>query len=205
MTKRTQAKFKVSRRLGINTWGKEKDPVNTKNYPNGQHASSGRKMLSIYGKQLLAKQKLKAHYGNISEKQFANIYAEARRKKGDSVNNLISLLESRLDILVYRMNFVPSVFAARQLVNHGHVLVNGKKVNIASFKAKIGDEISIKTSSQSVPTIIESAKKIERNIPEYLSVDLEKFSGKLVRNPEFNEVPYPFKAEPNLIIEFYSK
>jgi small subunit ribosomal protein S4 len=205
MTKRTLAKFKVSRRLGINTWGKEKDPVNTKNYPNGQHGSSGRKMLSIYGKQLLAKQKLKAHYGNISEKQFVNIYKEASRKKGDTVTNLVSLLESRLDIILFRTNFAPSIFAARQLVSHRHILVNGKVVNIASFKVKVGDEISIKTASQQMPIILESVKNQERNIPEYLNVDSGNFSSKFVRTPEVNEVPYPFKAEPNLIIEFYSR
>lgn len=206
MTKRTNSKYKISRRLNVNLWGRDKDPFNTKNYVPGQHGPTGRRrMASDYGNQLRAKQMLKGYYGNISEKQFRGIFQEAANKRGDTSAHLIGLLESRLDIIVYRMNFVPTVFSARQFVNHKHVKVNGKVVNIPSYRVKEGDVIEVKEKSRQVPMAIEASQNPERDIPGYLDVNTKDFKGKFVRIPKIDEVPYPVKMEPNLVTEFYSR
>ncbi len=206
MSKRINAKYKISRRLGENLWGRAKDPVLKREYAPGQHgAGARRKKLSDYGLQLRAKQKLKGYYGNIGEKQFRRTYNEAVRRKGDTSENLMGLLESRLDAFIYRMGIVPTVFAARQFVNHGHILVNGKKVNIPSFSIQIGDVVEVKKSSQQIGLVVESLQNPERSIPEYIEFDEKNISGKLVRIPGFTEIPYPVMMEPNLVIEFYSR
>ena len=127
MTKRQSAKYKIDRRMGENIWGRPKSPVNKREYGPGQHGQRRKGKASDFGIQLKAKQKLKGYYGNLTEKQFSRTYTEAARRKGNTAENLISLLEARLDAVVYRAKFVPTVFAARQFVNHGHVLVNGKR------------------------------------------------------------------------------
>lgn len=204
MTKRTQAKYKISRRLGESLWGRAKDPQNSKNYPPGLHGAAGRrKALSDFGTQLMAKQKLKGYYGNISEKQFRRIYKEADRRKGDTGENLIALLEQRLDAVVYRMNFVPTVFAARQLVNHKHVKINGKIVNISSYNVKEGDVIELTEKAKDIPMVIEAIEKQERDIPEYVKVEGHK--GTFLRATKLIDVPYPVTMEPNLVIEYYSR
>lgn len=204
MTKRLNAKYKINRRLGENLWGRPKSPVNVRSYAPGQHGSN-RKKPTEYGVQLMAKQKLKGYYGNIGEKQFHTLYAEAARRRGDTSENLIQLLESRLDAIVYRLKFVPTVFAARQFVNHGHVLVNGKRVNIASYRVSPGDVISVRERSRDIPMVVESIASQEREIPGYFEFDEKARSGKFIRYPEFAEVPYPVQMEPNLVIEFYSR
>jgi len=206
MTKRITTKYKIDRRLGCNLWGRPKSPFNQRNSRPGQHGAMGqRRKLSDYGTQLFAKQKLRFYYGDITEKQFRKIYDKASRIKGDTSEILIELLERRLDAIVYRMKFVPTVFAARQLVNHGHVKVNGKRVNIPSYTVKDGDEISIKEQSKQINLIQEAIVSQEREIPEYLEVDTQELKGRFLRAPLMHDVPYPVTMEPNLVIEYYSR
>ena len=206
MTKRTNSKYKISRRLGVNLWGREKDPFNRKNYGPGQHGPLGRKrMPSDYNIQLVAKQKLKGYYANISEKQFRSIYKEAVRRKGDTGDILIALLESRLDATVYRMNFVPTMYAARQFVNHKHVTVNGQVVNIPSYQLKEGDVVAVREKGRTIPMVVEATESQERAIPDYLDVSVKDMKGTVLRAPNSDEVPYPVTMEPNLVIEFYSR
>lgn len=205
MTKRVQAKYKISRRLGVNLWGRAKDPVNEKNFPPGQHGLTGHRKATDYGTQLKAKQKLKGYYGNVSERQMVAYYKEALRRKGDSSENLVGLLESRLDSVVYRMNFVPTVFAARQFVNHKHIKVNGKTVNIPSYQVKEGDVIEVREKSKQLAIVLEAQKGLERSVPEYMEVDGKGLKGKFIRTPKIAEVPYPIVMEPNLVVEFYSR
>ena len=206
MTKRIAAKYKIDRRLGCNLWGRPKSPYNNRNSRPGQHGADGhRRRLSDYGNQLFAKQKLKFYYGDLTEKQFRRIYNKASNIKGDTSQILIELLERRLDAIVYRMKFVPTIFAARQLVNHGHVKVNGKRVNISSYTVKDGDEISLKEQSKQINLIQEAIVSQEREIPEYLEVDTKEFKGHFLRAPLMHDVPYPVTMEPNLVIEYYSR
>ncbi len=205
MTKRVNAKHKIDRRLGENIWGRPKSPYNKREYGPGEHGQRRRGKLSDYGQQLRAKQKLKGYYGNITEKQFRGIYDEAARLKGDTSENLIGLLERRLDAIVYRAKFVPTVFAARQFVSHGHVRVNGRRVNIASFRCREGDVVEVRDKTKDVGMVLESFQSPERDIPEYLEVDHSKMTAKFVRTPALSDVPYPVMMEPNLVIEFYSR
>ncbi len=205
MSKRLSSKFKIDRRLGENLWGKAKSPINKgRNYGPGQHGAN-RKKPTDYAIQLHAKQKLKGVYGNVSEKQLRKYYAEAIRRKGDSSENLVGILETRLDSVVYRMKFVPSVFAARQFVNHGHVLVNGKKVDIPSYLVKEGDEISIRSKAKEMALVIDALASTEREVPDYMEVDAKEGKGKFVRVPKLADIPYAVQMEPNLVIEFYSR
>ena len=204
MSKRHSAKYKIDRAMGENLWGRAKSPVNKRSYGPGQHGQRRKSKVSDFGLQLKAKQKLKGYYGNITEKQFAKTYDEATRRKGNTSENLIGLLESRLDAVVYRAKFVPTVFAARQFVNHGHVLVNGKRVNIASYRVKIGDVITVRERSRNMALVLEALQSAERDTPDYIEVDPKGMSAKFIRVPEFSEVPYPVKMEPNLVIEFYA-
>lgn len=205
MSKRIRSKYKINRRLGVNLWGRPKSPFNNRDYGPGQHGRGRRSKPTDFGTQLMAKQKLKGYYGNISEKQFRKYYAQAVLRKGDTTQNLIGILESRLDAIVYRMKFVPTVFASRQFVNHGHVRVNGKRVNIPSYMVKEGDVIEIKTGSENIPMVIEALNSSEREIPDYMDVDTKNGKGTFVRVPKFEDVPYPVQMEPNLVIEFYSR
>ncbi len=205
MSKRIEAKYKLDRRMGENIWGRPKSPVNKRPYPPGQHGQGRKSKLSDFGTQLRAKQKLKGYYGNILEKQFRNIYAEATRMRGDASENLIGLLERRLDAIVYRAKFVPTVFAARQFVNHGHVLVNGKKVNIPSYRCKEGDVIEVREKSRTMALVLEALESPERDLPEYISVDPKAMKATFTRIPSFDEVPYAVQMEPNLVVEFYSR
>jgi small subunit ribosomal protein S4 len=205
MSKRIEAKYKINRRLGVNLWGRSKSPLNKGHEnPPGQHGQR-RKKPSDFGTQLMAKQKLKGYYGNIGEKQFRKLYDEAVRRRGDTSENLIELLERRLDAAIYRMKFAPTPFAARQLVNHGHVQVNGRRVNIASFQVRDNDIVSIKEKSRDMALILEAAQSPERDVPDYLSVDHKDMKGSFVRAPKLADVPYPVQMEPNLVIEFYSR
>lgn len=205
MTKRVQSKYKIDRRMGQNIWGRPKSPVNRREYGPGQHGQRRKQKLSDFGVQLRAKQKLKGYYGNISERQFNNIYKEAVRRPGDSSENLISLLESRLAAVIYRAKFVPTVFAARQFVNHGHVEVNGSRVNIASYRCKPGDVISVKESSRNLGLVLEAVQSNERDVPDFIEADHNRMTATFVRRPAFSEVPYPVQMEPNLVVEFYSR
>ena len=206
MTKRISAKHKIDRRLGCNLWGRPKSPFNKRNSRPGQHGAMGqRKKLSDYGNQLFAKQKLRFYYGDLTEKQFRRIYDKASSTRGDTSQILIELLERRLDAIVYRMKFVPTIFSARQIVNHGHVKVNGKRVNIPSYTVKDGDLIEIKDASKQINLFQESIISQEREIPEYLEVDTKEFKGRFLRAPLLHDVPYPVTMEPNLVIEFYSR
>jgi small subunit ribosomal protein S4 len=204
MTKRAESKFKIDRRMQVNMWGRAKSPINKREYGPGQHGQR-RKKPSDYGVQLMAKQKLKGYYGNVSERQFRKYYAEAMRRKGDSSQNLIGILESRIDALVYRMKFVPTVFAARQFVNHGHVKVNGKRITIPSYLVKVGDLIEVRQKGRDMAATKEAIESPERDVPEYIDVDHTKHTGSLKRIPSLTDVPYPVQMEPNLVIEFYSR
>ena len=204
MTKRLSSKYKICRRLGVNLWGRPKSPTNKRDYGPGQHGQRRRKV-SDYGTQLNAKQKLRGYYGNITEHQFRRTYTEAARLRGDTGENLIGLLERRLDAVIYRLKFVPTVFAARQFVNHGHILVNGKRVNIPSYRVREGDVIEIREKSRDLGIVLEAVQSPERDVPAYLDVDHRKMNGSFIRVPEFAEVPYPVRMEPNLVIEYYSK
>jgi small subunit ribosomal protein S4 len=205
MSKRHSAKYKIDRRMGENLWGRSKSPVNKREYGPGQHGQRRKGKVSDFGSQLKAKQKLKGYYGSISEKQFKRIYQEATRLKGDSSENLIGLLERRLDAVVYRAKFVPTVFAARQFVNHGHVKVNGRRVNIGSYRCKVGDLIEVKDASKQLALVLEASQSSERDVPDYLEVDHNKMTVRFGRIPAFSDVPYPVQMEPNLVVEFYSR
>ena len=205
MTKRIRAKHKVDRRLKVNLWGKPKSPFNTRNYPPGQHGQSKKGKPTDYGIQLNAKQKLKSYYGNINERQFRNIYRKAIKKRGDSTENLVGLLETRLDTVIYRSKFAPTVFAARQLINHGHFRVNKKKVNVSSYIVREDDVIEIKDKSKSLTIIEGCLSSKERDVPEYIQLDSKNKTTKLVRVPKFSEIPYPTLMEPKLVIEYYSR
>jgi len=204
MSRREGSKFKINRRLGVNLWGRAKSPLNRRDYGPGQHGQR-RKKPSDFGTQLMAKQKLKGYYGNIGERQFRRLFAEAARRKGDTSENLIGLLERRLDAVVYRMKFAMTPFAARQFVNHGHILVNGKRVNIASYSVKDNDTIEVREKAKQMAVIIEATASTERDVPDYLEVDHAKLKGKFLRAPKLSDVPYPVSMEPNLVVEFYSR
>ncbi len=202
--KRRNSKHKIDRRLGVNLWGRAKSPLNARSYAPGQHGQR-RKKPTDFGIQLMAKQKLKGYYGNIGEKQFKKYYQEADRRKGDTGLNLIGILESRMDALLYRSKIAPTVFAARQLINHGHVLLNGKRCNIASVMLKPGDKIQLRDKAKEIPAVLEAMASTERDVPEYVEADHEERSASYVRIPSLDEVPYPVQMEPNLVVEYYSR
>ena len=205
MSKRTSAKYKIDRRMGENIWGRAKSPFNTRSYGPGEHGQRRRSKLSDFGIQLRAKQKLKGYYGDVTEKQFRSTYEEAVRMRGDTGENMIGLLERRLDAVVYRAKFVPTVFAARQFVNHGHIKVNGQRVTIPSYRAKEGDVIEVKDKSKQLALVLEAVGSPERDVPDYLDVDHNKMTATYVRVPQLMDVPYPVSMEPNLVVEFYSR
>jgi small subunit ribosomal protein S4 len=204
MTKRLKSKYKINRRLGVNLWGRPKSPINVRDYGPGEQGQRRRKPTD-YGLQLMAKQKLKGYYGNISEKQFHRYYEEAARRRGDTSENLIGLLERRLDAVVYRMKFVPTVFAARQFVNHGHVKVNGRRVNIPSYLVRDSDTIEVRDRSREMIMVLEAVQSPERDVPDYVTVDHDKMRGSFLRAPKLADVPYPVQMEPHLVIEYYSR
>ena len=205
MSKRHSAKYKIDRRLGENIWGRPKSPLNARAYGPGQHGQRRKGKLSDYGLQLRAKQKLKGYYGSVTEKAFKRLYTEAARVKGDTGENLIGLLESRLDAIVYRAKFVAAVFAARQFVSHGHIMVNGKRVNIPSYQVQVGDKIEVRDRSKQLTVLIEATQLAERDVPDYVEVDHNKMTATYVRVPALSDVPYPVQMEPNLVVEFYSR
>ena len=205
MTKRHSAKHKIDRRLGENIWGRPKSPFNKRETVPGQHGARRAGKTSDFGTQLKAKQKLKGYYGNITERQFNGLYKEARRRKGDTSEYLVGLLESRLDAIVYRAKFVPTVFAARQFISHGHISVNGRRVTIASYRCKIGDTITVKEKSRGMPMVLEAIQSAERDVPDYVDADHQKFVAKYIRVPALADIPYPVHMEPNLVVEFYSR
>jgi small subunit ribosomal protein S4 len=205
MTKRHEAKYKIDRRMGQNVWGRPKSPVNRREYGPGQHGQRRKSKLSDYGVQLKAKQKLRGYYGNISERQFRGIYQEARRLKGDTGAHMVGLLERRLDALIYRAKFVPTVFAARQFISHGHVKVNGKRVTIASYRVKVSDLVEVKDKSKQLAMVMEATGLAERDVPDYIEVDHTKMTAKLARIPQLGDVPYPVQMEPHLVVEYYSR
>ncbi len=205
MTKIISSKYKVSRRLGVSIWGDSKDAFNKKNYRPGQHGQNTMIKTSDYGVHLKAKQKLRSHYGRVNEKQFRNLFALAQKMKGNTGENFVGLLERRLDAVVYRLNIAPTIFAARQLVSHGLIRVNGKKVNIPSIKLKEGDLVELKEHAKQIPIVLESIAKKERLVPDYLSFDANSLTGKFVRVPSISDVPYPFEPEVHLVVELYSR
>ncbi|HJO88804.1 MAG: 30S ribosomal protein S4 [Alphaproteobacteria bacterium] len=205
MSKRIQAKHKIDRRLRLNLWGRPKSPVNRRDYGPGQHGNARKRRPSNFGIQLMAKQKLKGYYGNITERQFRHLYGEAAQRKGDTGENLVELLERRLDAVIYRMKFVPTVFAARQFINHGHIRVNGRRVNISSFRVKDDDVITVREKSRELPLVLDAIVSPERETPDYVSVDYQKMQGTFLRGPQLADVPYPVQMEPNLVVEFYSR
>ena len=205
MAKRENAKYKINRRLGVNLWGRPKSPVNRREYGPGQHGQRRKSKLSDYGVQLKAKQKLRGYYGNILERQFRGIYAEARRLKGDTGAHMIGLLERRLDAVIYRAKFVPTVFAARQFISHGHIKVNGRRVTIPSYTVKVGELIEVKDKSKQLALVLEATGLAERDVPDYVEVDHTKMTAKLTRVPLITEVPYPVQMEPHLVVEYYSR
>ena len=205
MTKRTSAKYKIDRRMGENIWGRPKSPVNRREYGPGQHGQRRKGKLSDFGLQLRAKQKLKGHYGDLTEKQFRRIFGEAERVKGDTGENLIGLLERRLDTVVYRAKFVATMFAARQFVNHGHVLVNGKRVNIPSCRVKEGDIVEVRERSRQIAVLIEATQLAERDVPDYIDADYSKMKATFVHTPGLGDVPFAVQMEPNLVIEYYAQ
>ena len=205
MTKRLASKHKVDRRLKANLWGRPKSPFNSRNYPPGQHGKTRRGKISDYGTQLEAKQKMKFYYGNMNERQFRNVYRKAIKKRGNTSENLIGLLERRLDTVIYRAKFATTVFSARQLINHGHIKVNSKKVNIPSYLVKENDIIEVKDKSKEITVIVGALLSKERDVPDYIQMDEKNIRAKLIRIPKFSEVPYPTIMEPNLVIEYYSR
>ncbi|HEX2593453.1 MAG TPA: 30S ribosomal protein S4 [Rhizomicrobium sp.] len=205
MSKRTSAKYKLDRRMGESVWGRPKSPVNKRSYGPGQHGQRRAKKLSDYGTQLQAKQKLKGYYGNITERQFRKYYTEASRRQGDTGENMIGLLERRLDAVVYRAKFAPTPFAARQIVSHGHVKVNGRRVTISSYQVKEGDTVELTAKAKEMALVLESTKSPERDVPDYVEANHDKMSAKFVRSPKLADVPYAAQMQPHLIVEFYSR
>ena len=205
MTKRLASKHKVDRRLKVNLWGRPKSPFNSRNYPPGQHGKSRKGKISDYGTQLEAKQKMRFYYGNMNERQFRNVYRKALQKKGNTTENLVGLLERRLDTVIYRAKFATTVFSSRQLINHGHIKVNGKKVNIPSYLVKEEDSIEIRDKSKDIVAISGAITSKEREVPEYIQMDDKNKKAKLVRVPKFAEIPYPVIMSPSLVIEYYSR
>jgi small subunit ribosomal protein S4 len=205
MTKRIRAKHKIDRRLGQNIWGRPKSPMNKRETRPGQHGERRSSKLSDYGQQLRAKQKLKGYYANIGERQFSRIYEEAARLKGSTSEHLIGLLERRLDAIVYRAKFVPTMFAARQFVSHGHISVNGRRVNVASYRCRVGDVIEVREKARQLPLVLEAMKSAERDVPDYIDADHSKMIAKIMRVPVLSDVPFPVHMEPNLVVEFYSR
>ena len=205
MTKRANAKYKIDRRMGENIWGRPKSPVNKRGYGPGQHGQRRKGKMSDFGTQLKAKQKLKGYYANLSERQFHSVYDEAVRMTGDSSENLIGLLERRLDVVVYRSKFVPTIFAARQFVSHGHVKVNGRRVTISSIRLKAGDVIELTEKSKGLAVVLEAVQLAERDTPDYIEVDHKGMTARLVRVPALSDVPYPVQMQPNLVVEYYSR
>ena len=205
MSKRIQSKHKIDRRLRANLWGRPKSPANRRDYGPGQHGNARKRKPSDFGIQRMAKQKLKGYYGNITERQFRRLYGEAVQRKGDTGENLVELLGRRLDAVIYRMKFVPTVFAARQFINHGHIQVNGKRVNIPSFRVKDGDMITVMEKSRELPLVLDAIVSPERETPDYVDVDFQKMQGTLLRGPHLADIPYPVQMEPNLVVEFYSR
>jgi small subunit ribosomal protein S4 len=205
MSKRNSAKYKLDRRMGENIWGRPKSPVNRREYGPGQHGQRRKGKLSDYGVQLRAKQKLRGYYGNVSERQFRGIYAEARRLKGDTGAHMIGLLERRLDAMIYRAKFVPTVFAARQFVSHGHISVNGRRVTVPSYRLKLNDVVEVREKAKQLALVLEATGLAERDVPDYIEVDHGKLTAKLTRIPTLTEVPYPVQMEPHLVVEFYSR
>ncbi|MCW5698003.1 MAG: 30S ribosomal protein S4 [Bauldia sp.] len=205
MSRRNSAKYKLDRRLGQNIWGRPKSPVNKREYGPGQHGQRRKQKLSDFGVQLRAKQKLKGYYGELSERQFRKIYEEAARRRGDTSEHLISLLECRLDAIVYRAKFVPTVFASRQFINHGHINVNGKRVTLPSYACKVGDVISVRDKSKQLVIVLEATQLAERDVPDYIEADHGKMTATFARVPAFSDVPYPVQMEPHLVVEFYSR
>ena len=205
MSKRHSAKYKLDRRMGENIWGRPKSPINSRSYGPGQHGQRRKSKVSDFGLQLRAKQKLKGYYGNLTEKQFSRTYQEAARRKGNTSEILIGLLESRLDAVVYRAKFVPTIFAARQFVNHGHISVNGRRVNIPSFRCKAGDVVEVREKSKQLVIVLESVQLAERDVPDYIDVDHHKMVATFARIPGLGDVPFAVQMEPNLVVEFYSR
>ena len=205
MTKRAESKYKINRRLGVNLWGRAKSPISKREYGPGQHGQRRKNKPTDFGVQLMATQKLKGYYGNIGEKTFRKYYEEAVRRKGDTSENLIDLLERRLDCVIYRMKLAITPFAARQFVNHGHILVNGKRLNIASYLVKDNDTIEVKEKSKQLTVLLDATQNAERDVPEYIEVDHRAMRGKFLRSPKLSDVPYPVQMEPNLVVEFYSR
>ena len=205
MTKRANAKYKIDRRMGENIWGRPKSPVNKREYGPGQHGQRRKGKMSDFGTQLKAKQKLKGYYANLSERQFHKVYDEAVRMTGDSSENLIGLLERRLDVVVYRSKFVPTIFAARQFVSHGHVKVNGKRVTIASIRLKAGDTVELTDKAKGLATVLEAVQLAERDTPDYIEVDHKGMTARMIRVPALSDVPYPVQMQPNLVVEYYSR
>ena len=205
MTKRANAKYKIDRRMGENIWGRPKSPVNKREYGPGQHGQRRKGKMSDFGTQLKAKQKLKGYYANLSERQFHKVYDEAVRMTGDSSENLIGLLERRLDMVVYRAKFVPTIFAARQFVSHGHVKVNGRRVTIASIRLKAGDVVELTDKAKGLATVLEAVQLAERDTPDYIEVDHKGMTARMVRVPALSDVPYPVQMQPNLVVEYYSR
>ena len=205
MSTRKEPKYKVDRRLGVNLWGRPKSPFNKRDYGPGEHGQLRGRKPSDYALQLIAKQKLKNYYGYVTERQFKKYYKEASSKKGDTGQILIELLERRLDAVLYRMKFVPTVFSSRQFVTHGHIKVNGKKINIPSYRVQDGDEISLSDKSKQTPSVISAVQSKDREVPDYLNVDYVQMKGTFIKAPELKDVPYPVTMEPNLVVEFYSR
>jgi len=205
MTKRASAKYKIDRRLSENLWGRPKSPYNSRQTPPGQHGARRKGKLSDFGTQLRAKQKLKGYYGNISERQFRKYYDEARRRPGDTGENMVGILERRLDAIVYRAKFAPTVFSSRQLVSHGHIAVNGKRVTISSYLCKPGDKIELRSRAREMALVLEALELPERDTPDYVDVDRAKLVATFVRVPAFSDVPYQVHMEPNLVVEYYSR
>lgn len=205
MTKRTTRKYKLDRRVGENIWGRGKSPVNRRAYGPGQHGQRKSRKLSDYGTQLHAKQKLKGYYANVTERQFRGYFDEAARKTGDTGEHMIGLLERRLDSVIFRAKFVPTPYAARQLVSHGHVAVNGKRVTIASYQVKEGDTIELRGKAKDMALVLESVKSAERDVPDYIEANHGKMSAKFLRTPKLGDVPYAVQMQPSLIVEFYSR
>jgi small subunit ribosomal protein S4 len=201
MTRYTGPKNRIARKFGANIFGRQRNPLLHKPTPPGMHGAK-RKKKSDYGLQLEEKQKLRAIYGMLTQTQLLHAYTDALKKEGNTSHNLLEQLECRLDNIVYRLRFDGTIFGAHQLVSHGHVLVNGKRVDRRSFKVKPGMVVSIEEKSKKMKPVQMAMENTAREIPAYLSLSEDKFSGKLETLPHPDQIPLPMIIDVPLVCEF---
>lgn len=197
----TGKKNRVARRFGVNIFGRARNPLLHKQNPPGVHGARRRKK-SDFGVALEEKQKLKAIYGMLTEKQLVSYYKRAVALPGNTAQHLVQMLECRLDTVVYRLKLAPTIFAAHQLISHGHILVDGKKVDRRSFQVQPGMVISVKEKTRNNAIVADSVQSGMRAVPEYMNLSASSFSGQLLAMPMMEQMPWPLELNLPGICDF---